>query len=151
MSKITMKALGNPKAAAALVVGDGKKVFVGRVMGFASGQVAKLTDDGDTVYGLKGTFKAFTGDGKKEIRSGVCYLPGGIQESVSEAIPDKDGRVQFVFDIFTQAATNKSGIEYVAAQIGAPTMEDPFSALEADLPGLPQLAAPAVASEPAKA
>lgn len=146
MSKIVMKALGNPKAAAALTVGDGKKVFVGRVMGFATGQVQKLTDDGDTVFGLKGTFKGITSDGLKVIQSGVCYLPSGIQEAVAEAIPDDNGRVQFVFDIFTQAASNKSGIEYVAAPLGKPMVEDPFAALTAEIPALPQLALPTPAA-----
>lgn len=145
LSKITMKSLGNPKAAAAFEVGDGKRHFLGRAMGFASGLVQKLSDDGEPLFGLKGTFRVTKADGKI-LQSGVLYLPGGIQETVSEAIPDDQGRVQFAYDIFTEASANKAGYSYVAVPVFKPASEDPFALFGDNLPALPApVAAPAAA------
>lgn len=134
-SKITMALLGNPKVAAGFTAGDGKRHFLARIKGFATGQVQKLSDDGEVLMGLKGTFRAERPDGSS-LQSGVLYLPGGIQESVSEAIPDDQGRVQFAYDIFTEAATNKAGYSYVAVPVFKPATEDAFASF-GDLPALP--------------
>jgi hypothetical protein len=136
-SKITMKDMGNPKAAAAFEVGDGKRHFLGRVKGFASGQIQKLDDKGEVLYGLKGVFMAEMPGGKR-LQSGVLYLPGGIQEAVSEAIPDDQGRVGFAFDIFTEASANKAGYSYVVTPIHKVAVEDPFAGL-GEMPALPAI------------
>lgn len=141
-SKITMKELGNPKVGAGLE--KGQVHFLGRVLGFASGQIQKLSDDGEVLMGLKGTFKATRADGT-ELRSGVLYLPGGIQEAVSEAIPDDDGRVQFAFDLFTEPSDNKAGYSYIAKPVFTPKTEDTFLTF-GELPALP-----AATAKPAKA
>lgn len=128
-SKIVMKTLGNPKVGAALEVGQ--RFFLGRVVGMVSGVVRKLGDDGETLEGLKGSFKAYSGDGKRVTLSGVCYLPGGINEGVIAAGEQSNGEVQFAYDIFTQPATNKAGYEYVALPLTDLSVADPLAALEA--------------------
>lgn len=140
-AKIVIKDMGNPKKASALEAGQ--RHYLGRLMGFASSTVQKVGNNGDPVTGMKGQFKAIRAEDHAVLQSGVAYLPSGIQELITEAIPDGDGRVQFVLDIYSQPATNPIGYEYIAVSAAAVKTEDAFAALEAEAKPLPALPAPA--------
>lgn len=148
-AKIVIKDMGNPKKASALEAGQ--RHYLGRMSGFASSTVQKVGNNGDPVTGMKGQFKAVRAEDRAVIQSGVAYLPTGIQELITEAIPDGDGRVQFVLDIYSQPASNPIGYEYVAVSAAPVKQEDAFAALEAEAKPMPALPAPTPAKDAAKA
>lgn len=136
-----------------------------RIMGTATGLKAALDTKGETVFGLTGQFlginvdqaAAHAKDPKEnpddgEYTSGVCYLPGGIQELIQtplEALLNSEDKVtannaslEFAMDLFAVPATNAAGYSFEGALLGQMGQADPFAAIKAKvgdtkLPALP--------------
>lgn len=135
VGKLSPKALGWDRIAIATAVGkvaaDGSQpVLLGRFVGVVTGlKPIENEKTGDVSYGLKGSFKAVSSVADangvlKEVRSGVCYLPGGIQDIVeaawlaaSEKDEKKRASIQFAMDIYAIPAANAAGYTFKADNI----------------------------------
>jgi len=173
IGKLRQKDLGNPRAAAALDEGDPTICWLGTMLGVAS-NVKRFVDAGDETkvsYALTGTFEGQPAnrrgysesnpDGKEipvtdknwrpVLKSGICWLPGGIHELIVEAVTNGDpmGKgprnvVPFRVKIGTRRAQNAAGYEYVnEIESEITSGADPLAALR-------QIAGPAepVAQDP---
>lgn len=149
LTKLSLKTMGCTPQSAAV---EKKPVPMGRIIGVARGIKEAIGNDGDTVYGLTGNFKGTNIKTGVEYTSGVCYLPGGIQEMVLDPLdamlaePDAKGSsLNFAFDIFATPADNKAGYSYTAVNLAPATRTDPFAEVMAAIEGkeLPRLEAPA--------
>lgn len=170
VAKLSVKTMGcNAKLA---TVGEGeaaKRIPMIRIMGIAGGIKVAEGQDGDPVFGLTGQFEGVNIANGKVYRSGVCYLPAGIQELIQDPLEQEiddaaggkstgEGGVEivrakravqpirFAFDIFAVTATNKAGYSFAATEVGSnPTRVDPFAEMRqvAQTVELPKLPAPA--------
>jgi hypothetical protein len=156
ISKLSIKTMGCKPGSAKV---EDKVMPMCRVMGVARGIKVAPGQDGDATYGLTGTFSGINLVTLQEYISSVCYLPGGIHETVLQpldellggvpargdqpAIPaDPTGELSFAYDIFAAPDTNKAGYHYEARDLVATSRADPFAALktalaEKPLPSLP--------------
>lgn len=159
------------------VPSDGGKVLLGRIVGIVSGLKQTVNNDtGEVQNGLKGNFRGVSSrklqvaevnrkgepvmkdgapsfvDGPDPIivTSGVCYLPGGIQEMIEGALAkakeiDAKATVEFAIDLYGIPATNKAGYSFKADNIVEANITDPLAALlaAAERNTAPALAAPA--------
>jgi len=143
---------------------DNIKTPLARIMGTASGIKPALDQRGEPVYGLTGAFLGINiaqglEAGKDDkpadfgnYRSGILYLPGGIQELIQAPLetalnsPDKEtasnAAIEFAMDIFAVPANNPAGYSFVATLLGDAAQADPFAGIkskigEAKLPALP--------------
>jgi hypothetical protein len=155
--------LGNPKRAAALEAGDDTVCWMGEIIGRATGVKKVLTnpqDETSVSYALRGIFEGIPfNEGLEKtdpkcrpiLRSGICWLPGGVHEMVVEAVTGGDvathtpSIVPFRIKIGTRHSTNKVGYEYYNELLSDVSAVDPL----ADLRGAPQIehASSAEASE----
>jgi len=141
VGKLSPKAMGWDRNAigteTAKVPADGGKVLLGRIVGIVSGLKQTVNNDtGDIQTGLKGNFRGFSSLPNKEpVTSGVCYLPGGIQEMIEGALAtaqeggDKKATVNFAIDLFAIPATNKAGYWFKADNIVEMSAADPLELL----------------------
>lgn len=144
VGKLTPKSLGWDRNAlgseTAKVPADGGKVLIGRIVGIVAGLRQTVDNDTGNIHtGLKGNFRGISSkkgeDGKPiTVTSGVCYLPGGIQDMIEGALAaaqesDAKATVQFAIDLFGIPATNKAGYSFAADNIVAPTAADPLALL----------------------
>lgn len=141
-SKLRPKNLANPKVAAGFTdaeMGEGKIHWLGTIMGKASGTAKKVdpSDDTKISYALTGFFEGIPGDGARPIvKSGVCYLPGGVHEMIVEQVnsmEDAGGVVAFAFKIGTRRADNQAGYEYVNETLGEASKSDPLDDMRREL------------------
>lgn len=143
---------------------DNIKTPLARIMGTASGLKAAVDQRGEPVFGLTGSFLGVNigqsleaGKGDKaadfgQYRSGVLYLPGGIQELIQAPLekalndPDKavanSASIEFAMDLFSVPANNPAGYSFVASLLGDAAQADPFASIrakvgDAKLPALP--------------
>jgi hypothetical protein len=154
IAKLNIKSIGcQPKAAAALPVGDMRHIYLARIIGMAGGLIQGETELGE-YFALSGKFQGTnmqegSGPGYGETyESGVCYLPPGIHETLVTAvraagllIPEKSDKrstkvmlpiksgetINFAIDIFVKQDTNASGITYIGKPILPPTAADPLA------------------------
>lgn len=163
VSKIRPKNLGNPKVAAGFSeqeIAEQKIHWLGVILGKASGikKSVDAKDDTKISYGLVGFFEGQPADTAKPIlKSGICWLPGGIHEMVVETVRGlKPGEfMPFSFRIGTKGDTNAAGYSYVVDNntVATADAQDPLADLRGD--AVKQLAAPAsketVDAKPARA
>lgn len=131
-------------ATSVAAITDADKIFLGRVAGIVTGFKETIDEKtGNIQLGLKGSFKAISDkvDEKGvllEIRSGVCYLPGGIQETVETAYKGargeganerKNATVAFAVDLYVRRANNAAGYSYEAETLMTPEENDPLAGL----------------------
>lgn len=143
VGKLTPRSLGWDRNAlgteCAKVPADGGKVLIGRIVGIVSGFKETINGDtGEVQRGLKGNFRGISSktieDEHITVTSGVCYLPGGIQEMIEGAFvaareTDAKATVNFAIDLFGIPATNKAGYSFKADNIVPATVTDPLAAL----------------------
>lgn len=143
VGKLTPKALGWDRNAlgteTAKVPADGGRVKIGRIVGIVAGLRQTVDNDTGNIHtGLKGNFRGIStkeADGKPiTVTSGVCYLPGGIQDMIEGALAtakeaDAKATVNFAIDLFGIPATNKAGYSFMAENIVAPQTADPLELL----------------------
>lgn len=145
--KLSPRSMGWTKAVLATAVAaitDADKIFLGRVAGIVTGFKETLDEKtGQIQLGLKGSFKAISNRPDDngvmpEIRSGVCYLPGGIQETVEAAFLEARGQggnerkgatIQFAVDLYVKRANNAASYSYEAETLLKPAENDPLAGL----------------------
>jgi hypothetical protein len=151
VGKLSPKAIGWDRnrigTEVAKVPADGGKVLLGRIVGMISGLKQTVNNEtGDIQTGLKGNFRGISSvDGLAAVTSGVCYLPGGIQEMLEGALAsakenDAKATVTFAIDLFAIPATNKAGYSFKASDPLAMLLEQ-ANAVKPPV-GLPALEAP---------
>lgn len=137
---------------------DNIKTPLARIMGTATNLKAAVDTNGEPIFGLVGQFLGINiaehaaDPTKGEYTSGVCYLPGGLQEMIQQPLeqqlndPDKSvataASIEFAMDIFAVPASNKAGYSFIATLLGDASRADPFAAVKArigdkKLPALP--------------
>ena len=124
------------------------RVFVIRMWGEASGVVTKESrTSGDPYSYLVGAFRATVppveadpatkteAAPQKEYSSEICFLPGGIQETVEAAVRTSGGKaVEFGYDIFADYNTESiTKYQYVAAPTVETAATERLAALSAKL------------------
>jgi hypothetical protein len=132
VSKIRPKNLGNPKVAAAFSdeeMAAQKIYWLGTILGKASGtkKTVDPKDDTKISWALTGFFEGRPTDPSKPVlRSGICWLPGGIHEMVVAAVQGLPaGEVlPFSYVIGTKRDTNAVGYSYVIDDNGIIKQED---------------------------
>lgn len=138
-SSITLKSLGNGKAAALLsAVGD--KLFLGTIAGIASGVKRGVMPDKVTPsIGLTGDFEATPTDTKADVvRSGVCFLSQSLMTPIIDALSDEvnaDGKVvkegansvAFAYEVYAVKDGNAAGFTWVFESAVQPTENDPLA------------------------
>lgn len=164
VGKLTPRSLGWDRnalgAETAKLPMDGGKLLIGRIVGIVAGFRETVDGEtGDVSRGLKGNFRGISSklsqvakvnakgepvlkDGKPvmedgepiTVTSGVCYLPGGIQDMIEGAYlaareADAKATVSFAIDLFGIPATNKAGYSFKADNIVAPSAADPLALL----------------------
>lgn len=96
--------------------------------GVARGVVYKKNrDTGEMLEGLAGDFigKCLIDD--NEFRSGVCYLPAGIQESIATLVRgDNPVPVEFMVKLQAVKAKNPAGYSWQAVPLHKPETADPL-------------------------
>lgn len=169
VGKLTPRALGWDRNALGQETAkqpmDGGKVLLGRLVGIVAGLRTTIDKDtGDIHNGLKGNFRGVSSkvyaDGEKAgqpitVTSGVCYLPGGIQDMIEGALAqaretDAKATVNFAIDLYGIPATNKAGYSFKADNIVAAQTVDPLSMLIEQANNNKPLALAAPAEEAAK-
>lgn len=151
------------------------------IVGIVSGLRQTVNNEtGDIQTGLKGNFKGVSTlnvfvpekddkgndvmkDGKPvmrdtgekiEVRSGVCYLPGGIQEMIEGELArvrehDPKATVSFGIDLFALKDTNKAGYTFKAETRVETAERDPLDMLMNAATGAAALPAPETTDEAA--
>jgi hypothetical protein len=162
--KLTPKSLGWDRASLATdigKIGDQDRIRLGRFAGIVSGLRTTVNDDtGEVQYGLRGQFRGVSakleqvpvlnkdGSPKKDnkgepvlqdggpitVTSGVCYLPGGMQDMIMGALAaaqeaDAKATVQFALDLYGIRAANKAGYSFVAENLIEAEEADPLDML----------------------
>lgn len=148
ISRLRAKNLGNPKVAAGFTdeeMGQSKRHWLGVILGKATGVSIKSDPKDETkkFKALTGFFEGRPDDEKRPIlRSGICYLPGGVHEliceSIETALENGGGVVQFVFHLGTQRDTNDAGYSYVTEELSAPQAADPLQDMRTLLSAPPE-------------
>lgn len=149
VSKLKPKSLGNPKVAAGFTeveMGEKRTHWLGVIIGRAAGvKEKKMPDDDTATYQvLEGFFEGIPTDTTMpRLRSGLCFLPGGVHELICEQVASSENGavVEFGLKIGTQRAGNKAGYEYVTERIGEVKEADPLAELKGTMGG--QLSLPA--------
>lgn len=151
-----------PKMKDGVVVMDGDKVVMETVQrGIKQdlmrvfGQCDKIklgnTTFGETVE-FQGTFEAINILTGEIYRGSRLFLPPVLTDMVrAEVVAAGDTGVQFAFDIGVDSANTPHGYQYTITPLSAPSTTDPLAmmktALLANAPPLPQIAAPSKAEE----
>lgn len=135
--KLTPKSLGwdrnNIGTAVSKVPALDGEVLLGRIAGKVTGIKEQVNGEtGDIMTGLKGDFQGMSSLNNKVVSSGVCYLPGGIQDMLEGAYSiasEKDPRatVAFTIDLYAIPATNKAGYSFKADSLKEANAEDPMA------------------------
>jgi len=155
-SKLTIKDLGNPRNPP----DDGTRKYLGRIAGVVTGLKNVQDARGEVFTALQGMFAGLTTDGEC-IRSGICYLPGGLHDSVISAFDQAsrapDGsriggvNVEFAYDAYSVKAGNPIGYTYIFERITKERSVDRLTELLGDdvpNPRQENLALEAPAAEP---
>jgi hypothetical protein len=184
VGKLTAKSIGwNRAALGAATEHNTQPIKIGTIVGIVNGLKQTVNDEtGDVQTGLKGNFRGLStkneqvdtgktdankapiftdkldADGKPVpivVTSGVCYLPGGIQEMIEGAYAqarEKDAKatVQFAIDLYTVKDTNKAGYTFRATTLVEAKSADPLDMLMSQATGALALAAPEPEAEAAK-
>jgi hypothetical protein len=182
--KLTPKALGWDRFAIGGAVKDTtQRVKLGTIVGIVSGLRQTVNNEtGDIQTGLKGNFRGVSTlnlfeiekdaegndkmkDGKPvmldtgkviSVTSGVCYLPGGIQDMIEGALAaakEKDAKatVSFGIDLYAVKDTNKAGYTFNADTKVETAERDPLDLLLEQASGAVALPAPETTEERADA
>lgn len=116
---------------------NGTKAPMYRVFGRATGIKEAKDMNGEAIYGLTGAFEAENLVTNAKARSGVLYLPPGIHEMILGPLDDllarkdENAMIEFGYDIYTVAASNKSGYTYQAEDLFPQRRVDPFAEMKA--------------------
>jgi hypothetical protein len=135
ISKLTAKALGNPK------LGSEQRHFLGTIRGIATGAKVKMDQAGNAYEAILGSFEGVRGKDGVILTSAMLYLPGGIHEMIAEpvkrATTGEDGKtpvmgsLTFSIDLYTVPAPNAAGYSYEAVSNIPIAKSDPFAELRA--------------------
>lgn len=120
---------------------EGKKVFLGRIMGIADGLKTVKAANGDVHTAITGTFLGLNAKTQDEYRSGVLYLPTGIHDLVQNAVDaglDENGKptytaVEFGIDLYAVPAGTPAGYSYEANPVIQAQESDPVAELRAKM------------------
>jgi hypothetical protein len=84
---------------------------------------------GDFSEGLAGDFIGINLKTGQEFRSGILYLPSGIQEAIASELRDKtvQHEIEFFVELRAQKAANPIGYSYVAVPVYKPEAVDPLA------------------------
>lgn len=157
VGKLTAKTLGWARPALQTATEHNTQpVKLGTIVGIVSGLKQNVNEEtGDITSGLKGNFRGVStknvmkDTGNKDangapvfedtgepirVTSGVCYLPGGIQEMLEGALAkakEKDAKatISFGIDLYTVKDTNKAGYTFKAITRVETTESDPLDLL----------------------
>lgn len=163
VGKLTAKTLGWDRTALGAATKDTSVAQkLATIVGIVSGLRQTVNNEtGDIQTGLKGNFRGVstlnlfvpakdpkTGndivkDGKPvmtdtgkaiEVRSGVCYLPGGIQDMIEGELArvrehDPKATVSFGIDLFSLRDSNKAGYTFKAETLVEAQERDPLDML----------------------
>lgn len=147
VGKLSPRAIGWDRVAIGGAVGkvaaDGSQpVLLGRFVGVMTGLKENLNKEtGEVSYGLKGSFKAISSladenGALREARSGVCYLPGGIQDIVEAAFTEAQGEdgskrasISFAMDLYAIPANNAAGYTFKADNLIEAQAADPLDTM----------------------
>lgn len=183
VGKLTAKTLGWDRATLQqATLHTTSPVLMATVVGIVSGLRQNVNDEtGDITTGLKGNFRGVStrapmvdtgtkdandvpifapvtdADGKAmliEARSGVCYLPSGLQDMIegaySQAVErDPKATVSFGLDLYCLKDTNKAGYTFKAETKVAAEERDPLDMLMEQVRAPVALAAPEKLVDPA--
>lgn len=162
VGKLTAKSLGWDRNAIGNATSDTTvKQKMGTIAGIVSGLRQTVNNEtGDIQTGLKGNFRGVSTltakvieknadgtdkmkDGKPvvrdtgtpiEVRSGVCYLPAGLQDMIEGSLAqaqehDPKATVSFALDLYAIKDTNKAGYTFRAETLVQPDERDPLDML----------------------
>ncbi len=147
LSKLTLKGMGcDPSKVKSLT--DGNKLTLGRIYGIVNDVRYKEDRNKPGAYHTQfvGTLEGVNMETGEIFRSGICYFPAGISETMEAAfkqiaeVSKKDGTTpaaQFAFEIRSVKASNPIGYSYEAQAIRKPEQDDPLAELRAQLLALP--------------
>jgi hypothetical protein len=170
VGKLTAKSLAWDRGALiAVTATNPNPVKLATIVGMISGLKQTVNQEtGDIQSGLKGNFRGLstkfimedTGtkdehgvpvlkatDVPVEVTSGVCYLPGGIQDMLEGTLAkakegDAKATVSFGIDLYVLKDTNKAGYTFKAETRVEATESDPLDLLMQQAKGPALLAAP---------
>lgn len=164
VGKLTAKTLGWDRIAIGNATKDTtQRVKMGTIVGIVSGLRQTVNaETGDVQSGLKGNFRGTSTltvkvmdknadgtdkmiEGKPvmldtgkvmEVRSGVCYLPSGIQDTLEGALAqareaDPKATVSFGLDLYAVKDTNKAGYTFIGQTLVEASDRDPLDVLMA--------------------
>lgn len=144
-NSLAIKNVGNGKLGAVLK-NDGDKVLIGTVSGIASGiKRGKMPDGVTPTIGLTGDFEGMPADAAADtVRSGVCYLPEGLQNPIIAALTDEvnsEGRVlregaksvMFAYEVYSVKAGNAAGFTWEFKSAMPIAENDPLAELRGKL------------------
>lgn len=148
VTKMSVKGIGCKPA------GDKTPKRLCRIYGRADGIKAGESKDGRVWSALTGSFEALNFEDGKTYRSGKLFLPGGIHETIENAVKqipaDADGiTVRFALELRSVEANNPIGYSYQAVNILPASQTDELDEIRraiSDAAGVAkQLAAPPAA------
>jgi hypothetical protein len=126
LSKLTLPAMdASPETIKRSDVNQEPLARVGGIARKVSVKVNKQT--GDVHQGLSGDFIGVNLRTGKQYRSGILYLPSGIQEQVESALGGDDSPpVEFFIELRAVKAKNPAGYSYIAIALHRPEAVDPL-------------------------
>lgn len=149
-----------PKENVGLLKGDGSRLPLGVIVGTVTGiKEKKGPNDMDVFTALVGSFSATpidpkTGEllGDRELRSGICYLPGGMQDDIEAQFAGDDPvqRIDFAAELAIFKAENAIGYSWAMKPLVEPAESDPVNALMAAAITARKTGKPAQITSPAK-
>ena len=111
---------------AAIAAAEGKPVFVGRILGLATGITQGVTQYGKWT-GLDGNFRGINPDGEV-FMAPSCFIPGGYESLVvgemgelTKAGADSfsaEKSVSFAFDVYAVKSKGEKGYQYTLSPAG---------------------------------
>lgn len=129
------------------------RVQVGTFIGRATDILVRTLPDTSVVEGLKGDFELSrcnieTGEVEAVFRSGVAYLPPGVDEMIKGPVSERDANgkrvnesVAFAFNVFLMKAANPAGYSWEFVPVVQQVNDDPLAALRGQIAAKKEAAA----------
>ena len=109
MSNITIKKKLAPKdfAPKRVLAGKETSLWLGRVIGIASGTVTSEAKDGQILEGLKGQFRFIDNETGEQLSAYILWLPSDMGIDIFDAA--REGMAQFAIEIGVEKQENPAG------------------------------------------
>lgn len=117
---------------------DQKSFLCGTLLGIATAIYEKYDKVKDETHqGFAGNFEFIDADPSAVgYKSGILYLPGGINEMLMDAVKAADGgQVQFVFEVYSERAENARKRAWSFKDLAPAAQIDPMAELRKHIPG----------------